>query len=536
MNPTALEDRPTEEEWALVQILAHPVLFREFINEDAINGPEEWKPMERHERAWSTCDNHFISMCCGRSVHKTTSMIEMLYYWVINNMFIPGDPGLFVVVPNKAQKELSFSRIRSACLSHWLISQWALPNAINITEGKIEFKNGFQFIMRIAGAAGSDANVIGVHTARIWVDEAQEFPWQTWLSLQNCLKEEISSHQMLVSGVPNGERKDNVLYETDQQNPKYITFNIPQTKMSWWTPEKEFEMRETYHATHGEDSEDYKHYVLGQHGVPAFNVFDRSRFKKDDFETIKNVYTQNTFEKSVRIDSESGELRYHVEEVIFCPPLPFGAMTPTRIGLGYDVGFSPDPAVFFIMYEHSPGEWRNLTRIVLERVEYPIQRQALAWLDNVYHFNFLGIDMGGPGKVQYQDLTNELSEYKEKKFKERLYPVEFGGYKVVAITEDGEEKKDQIKRVAVENLSQWVHEERFVFSSKDTNLMDELERTKFTRTITGEPVYRTDDDHQMAAFMCAIEAYNNLYGIPVVQPKKSLNLKLKAAEWLYDFS
>ena len=179
--PTPIEDQPTEEEWALVQILAHPVLFREFINEDDPN----IEPLENHERAWSTCDNHFISMCCGRSVHKTTTMHEMLFYWVINNLFIMGDPGLLVMVPNKAQKDLSFFKIRSACLSHWLFKHWVSANNINITEGKIEFKNHFQLLMRIAGTAGSDANVIGIHTARIWVDEAQEFPWQTWLSLQN---------------------------------------------------------------------------------------------------------------------------------------------------------------------------------------------------------------------------------------------------------------------------------------------------------------------------------------------------------------
>lgn len=112
-----------EAEWSLVQILANPVLFREFINEDDKN----WLPLERHERAWTTCTHSFIAMCCGRSVHKTTSMIEMLYYWVINYMFIPGDPGLLVMVPNKAQKDLSFFRIRSACLNHWLVRQYTSP-------------------------------------------------------------------------------------------------------------------------------------------------------------------------------------------------------------------------------------------------------------------------------------------------------------------------------------------------------------------------------------------------------------------------
>lgn len=515
----------TEDEWALVQILAQPVLFREFINE----GDPNWAPLERHERAWSTCTKSHIAMCCGRSVHKTTSMIEMLYYWVINNVFIPGDPGLLVMVPNKAQKDLSFFRIRSACLHHWLMKQWAMPNNINITDGKIEFKNGFQFLMRIAGAAGSDANVIGIHTARIWVDEAQEFPWQTWLSLQNCLKEEIEGHQMITSGVPNGERKDNVLYFTDQEAENYISFNIAQTMMSWWTPERELKVRQDYHARF-EDSEDYKHYVLGQHGVPAFNVFDRNRFSKAEYETFKATYTQATVEKYLRVDPSTGIAKYHIEEMVQCPQLPLN-LRNARIGLGYDVGFSPDPTVFFILYEHAAGEWRNLARIVLERVEYPIQRQILAWLDTVYHFNFIGIDMGGPGKVQYQDLTNDLSEFQQHRFKERLYPVEFGGYIVVAITEDGEEKKDQVKRVAVESLSRWVHEERFWFSAKDSDLMEELERTKFTRTITGEPVYRTDNDHQMAAFMCAIQAYENMYGVPVVFNREVIQPKLMKAHW-----
>lgn len=527
-----IEEDIDEAEWEIVQILAHPVLFREFINEDDPN----WKPLERHERQWSTCDSEFIAMCCGRGVHKTTSMIEMLYYWMINYRFIPGDPGLFVVVPNKAQKDLSFFKIRSACTYHWLIRQYANPNAINITDGKIEFRNGFQFLMRIAGASGSDANVIGIHTSRIWVDEAQEFPWQTWLSLQNCLKKEIEDHQLIVSGVPNGSRQENVLFYTDQEADKYVSFNISQTDMTWWNPELELEMRKEYHAIH-ENSEDYKHYVLGQHGVPAFSVFDRNRFVKDDHESMRLVYTQQMFDRVTRNEFEDGKPveRIHIEEVVHTPPLPFTVGFSPRVGLGYDVGFSPDPTVFFIMYETNTGGWKCLARIVLERVEYPIQREVLAWLDRIYSFSFMGIDMGGPGKVQYQDLTGQLNHFKSFKFKERLHPVEFGGYMTVAIGADDEEKKDQTKKVAVETLSRWVHDGRFIFSKEDTNLMDELERTKFTRTITGEPVYRTDNDHQMAAMMCALLAYENKFGPAVVMDRVPINVKLVPANWLNTF-
>ena len=234
-----------ESEWALAQIIENPVLFREFINEeDPDYSPENWHPLEQHERAWTACKTTRMAMACGRSVHKTTTMIEMLYWWVISGNFIKGDqPNLFVMVPNKAQKDLSFGKISSACRTNWLISKLVDKNRINMSEGRIDFLNGFQFILRIAGAAGSEDNVIGVHTTKIWVDEAQEFPWNTWKSLQNCLKFEIPDHKMIVSGVPNGERKDNVLYTCDILDPDYTSFNVSQKMMSWWTPAMEYQRK-----------------------------------------------------------------------------------------------------------------------------------------------------------------------------------------------------------------------------------------------------------------------------------------------------
>src|SRR5215204_5723213 len=160
------------------------------------------------------------------------------------------------------------------------------------------------------------------------------------------------------------------------------------------------------------------------------------------------------------------------------------------------------------------------------------------WLDKVYNgFDFLGIDMGGPGKVQFQDLTSDFSDesIRRHNFKERLYPVEFGGYMPVAVTtSDGEiiEKKDLIKRIAVETVSRWVQEtHKFAFSREDDNLMDELERTKFTRSPSGEPVYKTNDDHQFAAMMCAIMAYENKFGVPLSAPKVDIKPKLIKAKW-----
>lgn len=521
-----------EAEFAFAQIVQNPVLFREFINMDDPN----WQELEPHERAWTSSKAAYLVMCCGRGVRKTTTVIEMLYYWAINRMFIPGDPGLLLFVPNKAQKDAIFPRIRSACLQHWLISKLVDHNKINVQEGRIEFLNGFTFILRIAGTEGKESNVISIHAARLWIDEAQDFPWRAWQSLDNVLKFDIPGHMKWVSGVPNGERRENPLYVTDAEDDDYISYNIGQPAMSWWTPDLEYTRRKRYNAIQ-EDSEDYKHYVLGQHGVPTYSVFDRVRFLQEPYEVPRLVLTQQMYENTKRTGPD-GITRYNMAEVVACPPLETMHGIKPKVGLGYDVGYSPDPAVFFIMYQDiKSGVWRNLTRIILQRVEYALQRETLLWLDKVYNFDFMGIDMGGPGKVVYQELASELAdeEYKSRNYTERLYPVEFGASMVVALqNEDDEiiEKKDNVKRIAVETVSRWVHEHRFAFSKDDSNLMEELERTKFTRTQSGEPLYRTTDDHQFSAMMCAIMAYENKFGAPLGKEKMEIKPKLVTAHWL----
>jgi hypothetical protein len=526
----------TDEEFALIQVFTNPVMFREFINE----GREGWTQLEDHERAWSTCEASYLSMCCGRGVHKTETMIEMLYYWMVNEIFIPGDPGLLVYYPNKSQKDFIWARIRSACETHWLISKYTNHNKINEQIGRIEFVNGFTLIMKIAGSENREANVISVHGPKIWVDEAQDFPWKAWLSLANVLKRDIPWHTLWVSGVPNGDRQNNVLFRCDQEDPDYIKFNVSQTQMSWWTPELEKIRRREYNALQ-DDTEDYKHFVLGQHGVPVLAIFDRMRFLREDYEVHKIYLNQARYDSTKR-SNVGGGYSYHINEAVDCPELPafprINGGEKIFIGLGYDVGYSPDPAVFFIMYRDPiTGVWRNLVRYILERVEYLLQAETLAWLDQVYNFDFIGMDMTGVGKPQLQTLTSEVADplYQARKFSERIYGVDFAGSITVAVQEEKDklvEKKDNVKRVAVETISRWVHEHRFAFSRTDEDLMAELERTKYSRTVSGETVYRTSNDHQFAAFMCAVMAYEKKFGIPLTLPKYEIRPKLMPARWL----
>ena len=52
------------------------------------------------------------------------------------------------------------------------------------------------------------------------------------------------------------------------------------------------------------------------------------------------------------------------------------------------------------------------------------------------------------------------------------------------------------------------------------------------RTQTGEPVYRTENDHQMAALMCSIMAYEHKFGPHIKIEKEEIKVKLLPARWL----
>src|SRR6185369_17461273 len=110
---------------------------------------------------------------------------------------------------------------------------------------------------------------------------------------------------------------------------------------SWWTPELELQRKQEYDSV-GIITEEYKHFVLGEHGVPTFSLFDRLRFRTEDYKYYRDVKGQDHFVRNGAI--------LPINEVIDTPLLPIFPMNSNKIlvGLGWDVGYSPDPTVFFI--------------------------------------------------------------------------------------------------------------------------------------------------------------------------------------------
>lgn len=265
-------EKAHHEDLILYEILSHPVLCGEFINNiDKLDWEEPFEFTDYQKEF--ICDfNPYVSLSCARAVGKTLSLVNIIIWILINNIF-PGDYILYTV-PNKVHLEPVFTGLIRMFRSNTILKQFIEPNkGINSSDYKITLKNTATLLCRIAGQSGTGANVIGLHTPFEIADETGYYPWGTWIELQPTLNTFTSGFRMVSSGVPTGLRENNVLYSTDQIDSNYTKHNISALENPRFSEEDEEKAAVQYG---GRDSDDYIHLVLGEHGKPVFSLFDRA--------------------------------------------------------------------------------------------------------------------------------------------------------------------------------------------------------------------------------------------------------------------
>ena len=212
-------------------------------------------------------------------------------------------------------------------------------------------------ICRIAGQSGTGANVIGLHAPFEILDEAGYYPWGTWLELQPTLNTWTPGFRLIVSGVPTGIREKNVLYHTDQENTSYTKHNISALQNPRFSEDARLKALKDYG---GVDSDDYIHFVLGQHGRPIFSLFDRSLMEIQRYPVYKLVID------GMQVGSNLTE---YSQKLATFPGIP---SKDGQCIIGIDLGYT-EPTAIIIMYTDDYGRIKFHGRIQLSKVSYPIQ-------------------------------------------------------------------------------------------------------------------------------------------------------------------
>ena len=495
----AIREKVTQEDLEFYEILRNPVLGPEFI----YNFDLDEKYDEMFEFVWyqkeMVCDfNPYVSIATARATGKTVSLVSLILWALVYNMY-PKDYILYTV-PSKVHLEPVFTGLvrafkRNSFLKKFLTS----GSGINSSDYKITLLNGSILLCRIAGQSGTGANLIGLHTPFICVDEGGYFPHAAWQEMQPSLNVWTPGYRELVAGVPTGMREKNVLYQADMESDVYTKHRVSALQNPRMT---EVDLAKAIDQYGGDDTDDYIHYVLGQHGKPVFSIFDRTTMKIDNYPVLKSEVN------GVELNNESSILS--VAET-FPMIKDLGTYETTMFGI--DLGYT-EPTAILIMRVSSAGNIRFHGRIQLTKVSYPIQEKFIDILDSRFKPSILEIDKGSSGMSLIQHLMEDDS-YKGKDYKSRVIPIDFSSSIVIGRTADGEEIKTKTKAFTTSILQDYTNNHRITYSSTDIDLIAELERMTFTKTPSGEIVYKTvtprggkrGEDHFTAALLCGVGAY-----------------------------
>jgi len=497
----------SDEDLAVLEVLDDPVFFGEFLRtiDDELGEPDLGWCFDNYQKLLLNDKSHYIVACTGRSTGKTVSMETRIIHDVISNKFLKAsDNEVLLVVQNKSQLEPVFLRLATFFRRHPFLKHFVLKNSINFGEHLIKLENGSTIRCRIVGST-ADSNVIGLHVPCIYVDEGQVFSNVAWNSLQQVLTTWDEGFTLWVSGVPNGLREKNVLFECDQVDEKYSKHNVSRLQ----SPRYTVEQRETDLKQYGgEQGDDYTHLVLGEHGSPAFSVFDRKLMR------IENYPVTVSLMNNLSLESVHGNFHEILNAPEFNEPHDL-------VCAGIDAGFSNDPTIITILYRNE-DVWRIFARYELRRIKYPTQAKIIDWLDNIYRFNMVCLDAGSSGLALGQMLQMG-DEFKHKDFEKRLIMVDFQGSVVTGYDEEQKEIKDRVRKFTIQTLQKWSQNDQMIaFSMQDEDVIVELERVGFTRDMLGVPKFfvysaqggQKGDDHILASLLTWVYGYYYEYYSP----------------------
>lgn len=514
----SLVQKVSQEDIILYEILKHPVMCSEFIYNIDLD-PQYDTPFEFVEyQNEIMCDfNPYVSMATARAVGKTVSQYSLLMWALVFKLF-PDDYILYTV-PSKVHLEPVFTNlVRLFRTNSFLKNFIDTKSGVNSSEFKVTLKQGAALLCRIAGQSGTGSNLIGLHTPWIEVDEAGYFPINAFNEMQPSLNVWTPGFRQIVSGVPTGMRENNVLYTVDMENDSFTKHRISAFDNPRITEEDIQKAREQYG---GEDSEDFIHYVLGQHGKPVFALFDRALLRIETYPVYKLMIDG--------IKSEDmGEMITKLQALPNVTDENYG------IVFGIDLGYT-EPTAISIMYIDGKDRLRFHARIRFNKISYHLQEKLIDFLDTKYKPLILGVDRGNAGIALIQNLQ-EHTDYIHKNYKERLYPIEFSSWISLGVNQDGEESKVKAKPFFVSILQEMSNNHRVVYSSTDPEMIVELERMTYTKNPNGDISYKTlterggkrGEDHFTSALLCGVGAFHMTREFARVTPK----IRLIKSVWI----
>jgi hypothetical protein len=266
-----------------------------------------------------------------------------------------------------------------------------------------------------------------VHPIWLELDEAQDYPHNGWVELNETLKRGWQGAAWRAHGVTRGVRDDFYEYTQDTvDNPWRVHRFAAMWRPNWTDRERE----EAIQKYGSREDPDYRRNVLGLHGDKTNPIFVLTQLMKNvDSDPLSPYNTDEYF--NVPIKSEQLEMfQQEITEVLDFPArhLDYVGKTPTErannpkahFWVGMDIGFTIDPSeiLVFCEYRKKPTDERTvlrlLTRISMTRMPHRQQIQAILHTIDFYRPQAFAMDKGGLGLPLFQELSEHIEAFRAR--------------------------------------------------------------------------------------------------------------------------
>lgn len=475
----------------------HDVFYHDDYRFDAIQSVEISDGVKETYAIYVWSDHNYISD--NLIVHNSIVLEDKIVHESVNvDLYFPETKEQLLTTANQAQIDPVLSRLILRFTNSAFLSGFLRGN-INKSKGTFDFPLAggaslpYRIYTRIAGKTGEN-NLVGLHLPRIKIDEAQLFPMSAWTQVGPSLNTWETVTQVFVCGVPTGSRDGNVLYMLDQQDQNFKKYRIPGPLNTRWSLGDHMEAMRKYG---GEDSDDFAHLVLGQHGNPVYTLIPYETITIEPFEIYSYRYSGDDIQQQRTYKDRLGLPK--IEEKY-----------TERVVLSIDTGYT-DPTIIHVMGQDRAGIWRTLIRYRLTRIPFPEQANIIDWIATNYNADHICLDLGagGSGIAVLQDLMSDRFS-NHKKYRKMVSGARFNDVLITGQDPSGNDLKMQAKASAAQLLARMIEDKSLRFSELDMEGISQLSRVASHRLASGESRYfvmsdrgagEAKDDHIFASYI-----------------------------------
>jgi hypothetical protein len=316
-----------------------------------------------------------VLLCTSRNVAKSVSLIGRVVKDAVTYTPSAGarNDEILVFTPSESHLTPLVGRIFDMLTANPLFK--ALIKTWNRTTDKplLETYTGLKIHFRIEGQSGTDTNMVGLHPYKIYGDECA---FGNHVCHRSRMAGALPNCKIIYAGVPNGVR-NTPFYNLDKTHDgdswsRHKFSMLTANPLFLQSAKYRYKMAKMFGGKH---SPDYITQVLGEWGDEAMSSFPSGSVSFDSFMYGRKVHDYFS------IRASGMEVGNALRERRLPSFLRIPSVSCLRAVIGWDYGFSPDPATFIAAIQtEEGGSWKSYCRVSLYNTALHQQIEILRYL------------------------------------------------------------------------------------------------------------------------------------------------------------